>query len=194
MSLDSNAPAEARGVDDSGTLSEVEHGLSVLALTLLTLLPIVEIVLRRFDSGVPGGTPFVQHLTLVVALLGGALAARDDRLLALATGSFLPAGHITTAAKALAGFVGAAVSGLLARSGIDLVRLEREAGRNITEGVPVWAFQVLLPLGFAVITWRIVRASFKSHAAAGLGAALGAVVGWYLGAGLPFNWSDPLSP
>ena len=59
---------------------------------LLTLLPIVEIVLRRFDSGIPGGTPFVQHLTLVVALLGGALAARDDRLLALATGSLLPAG------------------------------------------------------------------------------------------------------
>ena len=193
MSLDPNAPAEARGVDDSGALSQVEHGLSVLALALLTLLPIVEIVLRRFDSGVPGGTPFVQHLTLVVALLGGALAARDDRLLALATGSFLPAGHITTAAKALAGFVGAAVSGLLARSGIDLVRLEREAGRNITEGVPVWTFQVLLPLGFALITWRIVRASFKSHTAAGLAAALGAMAGMYLGAGLPLNWSDPFA-
>ena len=43
-----------------------------------------------------------------------------------------------------------------------MVRLEREAGRNITEGVPVWAFQVLLPLGFAAMhAWRIVRASYK---------------------------------
>lgn len=191
---DPSAPAEARGVDEHGPVAAFEHGLSVLALALLTLLPIAEIVLRRFDSGIPGGTPFVQHLTLVVALLGGALAARDDRLLALATGSLLPTGVMATVAKSLAGLVGAAVAAFLARAGVDLVRLEREAGRNITEGVPVWAFQVLLPLGFAAIAWRIVRTSYRSHVAAGIAAALGAVIGWWLGAGLPFHWADPFSP
>jgi tripartite ATP-independent transporter DctM subunit len=194
VTLDAGAPAEARGVDEHGPLQRAEHALSVVALTLLTLLPIAEIVLRRFDSGIPGGTPFVQHLTLVVALLGGALAARDDRLLALATGSLLPAGSVTIAAKALAGFVGACVAAMLARSGLDVVRLEREAGRMITEGVPVWAFQVLLPLGFAVIAWRIVRTSYKAHVAAGVAAALGAIAGLALGAGLPFVWTDPFSP
>jgi C4-dicarboxylate transporter, DctM subunit len=191
---DPAAPAEARGVDTGGSVAAFEHGLSVLALVLLTLLPIVEIVLRRFDSGIPGGTPFVQHLTLVVALLGGALAARDDRLLALATGSLLPAGPPNTAARAVAGLVGATVAALLARAGIDLVRLEREAGRNITEGVPVWAFQVLLPLGFGVIAWRIVRAAWRSHVAAGVAAVVGAALGCWIGGGLPFNWGDPLSP
>ena len=192
--LDPAAPAEARGIDAGGRLSVFEHGLSVLALALLTLLPIAEIVLRRFDSGIPGGTPFVQHLTLVVALLGGALAARDDRLLALATGSLLPSGPIAITARALAGFVGATVAGLLARAGVDLVRLEREAGRNITEGVPVWAFQVLLPLGFAAIAWRIVRAAYTSHVAAGVAAAAGVAFGCWIGAGLPFHWTDPFSP
>lgn len=191
---DPDAPAEARGIDEGGRLGVFEHGLSVLTLALLTLLPIAEIVLRRFDSGIPGGTPFVQHLTLVVALLGGALAARDDRLLALATGSLLPAGPLAIGAKSIAGFVGAAVAGLLARSGIDMVRLEREAGRNITEGVPVWAFEVLLPLGFAVIAWRIVRTSYRSHVVAGVAALAGAAFGAWLGAGLPFNWGDPFSP
>lgn len=190
---DPAAPAEARAVETSGPVAAVEHALSVLALALLTLLPIVEIVLRRFDSGVPGGTAFVQHLTLVVALLGGALAARDDRLLALATGSLLPTGPVAVAAKALAGFVGVTVSALLARSGVDMVRLERAAGRSITEGVPVWAFQVLLPLGFAVIAWRIVRATYLSHRVAGVIAALGLILGWWLGAGLPFDWTAPFS-
>lgn len=190
---DPAAPAEARGVDTRGPVAAFEHGLSVLALALLTLLPIAEIVLRRFDSGIPGGTPFVQHLTLVVALLGGALAARDDRLLALATGALLPAGPIATAAKAVGGLVGVTVAALLARSGVDLVRLERATGRNITEGVPVWAFQVLLPLGFAVITWRIVRTALHSNRSAGAVAALGIVLGWWLGAGLPFNWADPFA-
>ncbi len=193
-SHDPAAPAEARGIDQGGRLGVFERGLSVLALALLTLLPIIEIVLRRFDSGVPGGTPFVQHLTLVVALLGGALAARDDRLLALATGALLPAGHVATVAKSLGAFVGAAVAGLLARAGVDLVRFEREAGRNITEGVPVWAFQVLLPLGFAVLAWRIVRTAYRSHVAAGAAALLGVLAGGWLGAGLPFNWSAPFSP
>jgi len=187
-------PADARGLSGGGVLSGVEHGFSVIALALLTLLPITEIVLRRFDSGIPGGTPFVQHLTLVVALLGGALAARDDRLLALATGSLLPAGPIATAAKALAGFVGATVAALLARAGIDLVRFEREAGRTITEGVPVWAFQVLLPLGFAAIAWRIVRTSSRSHQVAGAAAVAGVVCGLWLGAALPFHWTAPLNP
>ena len=191
---DPDAPAEARGIDDGGRLGVFEHGLSVLTLALLTLLPIAEIVLRRFDSGIPGGTPFVQHLTLVVALLGGALAARDDRLLALATGSLLPAGPLAIGAKSIAGFVGAAVAGLLARAGIDLVRLEREAGRNITEGVPVWAFEVLLPLGFAVLAWRILRTSYRSHVVAGVAALAGAALGIWLGGGLPFNWADPFSP
>ncbi|HUU35426.1 MAG TPA: TRAP transporter large permease subunit [Vicinamibacterales bacterium] len=193
MTAVANAPAEARGPAASSAFSHAEHGLSVLALALLTLLPIAEIVLRRFDSGIPGGTPFVQHLTLVVALVGGALAARDDRLLALATGSLLPAGNIATGAKALAAFIGAAVSALLARAGVDLVRFEREAGRSITEGVPVWAFQVLLPLGFAVITWRIARAAFTSHRVAGAAAIAGAFLGLYLGAGLPFNWAAPFA-
>jgi C4-dicarboxylate transporter, DctM subunit len=194
VTLAADAPAEARGVDEHGPLQRAEHALSVAALALLTLLPITEIVLRRFDSGIPGGTPFVQHLTLVVALLGGALAARDDRLLALATGSLLPAGPIAIAAKGLAGFVGAAVAAMLARSGIDVVRVEREAGRMITEGVPVWAFQVLLPLGFAVIAWRIIRTTFVSHRAAGVAAAAGALLGLYVGAGLPFDWANPFSP
>ena len=191
---DPAAPADARGIASGGPLAATEHGFSVLALALLTLLPIAEIVLRRFDSGIPGGTPFVQHLTLVVALLGGALAARDDRLLALATGSLLPAGPIATAAKALAGFVGATVAALLARAGIDLVRFEREAGRTITEGVPVWAFQVLLPLGFAAIAWRIVRTSSRSHQVAGAAAVAGVVCGLWLGAALPFHWTAPLNP
>ena len=194
MTLAADAPAEARGVDEHGPLQRAEHALSILALALLTLLPIAEIVMRWFDSGIPGGTAFVQHLTLVVALLGGALAARDDRLLALATGSLLPAGPWAVAAKGLAGFVGATVAAMLARSGIDVVRLEREAGRMITAGVPVWAFQVLLPVGFAVLAWRIVRTTYKSHPAAGVAAAVGAVLGIYLGAGLPFNWAAPFSP
>ena len=50
-------------------------------------LPLGEIVLRKwFATGIPGAAPFAQHLTMWVGLLGAAIAARDGKLLSLATG------------------------------------------------------------------------------------------------------------
>ena len=44
----------------------------------MMLLPMAEAVVRRFfAAGIPGAGTFVQHLTLVVAFLGAALAARE---------------------------------------------------------------------------------------------------------------------
>ena len=67
-------------------LREVENLLVSLALAALVLLPLGEIVLRKlFRTGISGATAFEQHLTLLIGLLGGALAAREHRLLTLST-------------------------------------------------------------------------------------------------------------
>src|SRR5438128_6746852 len=57
-----------------------------LTLSAMVLLPLAEIVLRRtLHTGVEGASIIVQHLALVAGLLGGAIAAREGRTLALAT-------------------------------------------------------------------------------------------------------------
>jgi len=59
---------------------------------LAMVVPLAEIVFRRATGqGLPGSSPIV-HLTLWAGLLGAAMAARDGKLLALATGTFLPQG------------------------------------------------------------------------------------------------------
>ena len=56
-----------------------------LALAAMVVLPLAEIVLRKiFHTGISGSTAFVQHFCLIVGMLGGAVAARDDRLVRLA--------------------------------------------------------------------------------------------------------------
>ena len=56
----------------------------------MVLLLLIEIVVRPWSGyGLPGSQVFVRQLTMWVALLGAALAARDGRLLGLATGSLL---------------------------------------------------------------------------------------------------------
>ena len=142
----------------------------------MAVLPIAEIVLRRvFGIGIPGSIPFVQHLTLWVGFLGGALAAREGRMLALATGTFLPERFRRPAGVAAAG-VSAAIATMLCLGGAELVRFEREGGAIIAAGVPVWWAQLVLPVAFGLIALRVVW-----RAPGGLGRAL-AVAGLVAGA------------
>src|SRR6188508_3756782 len=99
-----------------------ENTLATLALGGIMLLPLGEIVLRRFTStGIPGASPFTLNLTLWVGLFGAAIAARDGKLLTLATGEFLPAGAITRTAHIIGGFAGAAIAAMFVVGGLALV-------------------------------------------------------------------------
>jgi tripartite ATP-independent transporter DctM subunit len=147
----------------------------------MVVLPLAEILSRAaFKIGIPGSGPFVQHLTLWVGFLGAALAAREGRLLELATASFMPEGRWRNAAHVASAAVGAAVAALLCRAGLALVLVEREAGDVIAARVPVWVGQLVLPLSFALIALRLVwRASprWPGRAVAALGLAAGALAG-----------------
>ena len=155
----------------------------------MMLLPLAEAAVRKlFSGGIPGAGTFVQHLTLWVAFLGAALAAREGKLLALATGEFLSKGATRNVAGALSGGVGALATALLFRASLDLVVSEREFGAKLTLGVPVWLTQVVLPVAFLVIALRLVWRSsetwrWRIPAAAGLlaGLLLGQFPGWLEG-------------
>ncbi len=136
---------------------QIEDLALVAALGAMMALPLLEIVMRlTVHRGVPGSSALVQHLTLIVGMLGGALGARENRLLALSTlGNMLP-GRWKTAAGAVAGAAAATVSAMLAVASMRLVEAERAAGSVVAWGLKVWWFQILLPLGFAAITLRII--------------------------------------
>ena len=122
----------------------------------MVLLPIAEILSRQlFGTGIPASGPIVQNLTLWVGFLGAALAAREDRLLSLATGQLLPEGRFRDGARLFANSVGAAISAMLARASWELVTIEREGGMEIGAGIPVWVIQLALPFGFAAIALRL---------------------------------------
>ena len=154
-------------------LRRLETALSVGALAAMAVLPILEIVLRRtLRVGVPGSILIVQHLTLAIAFLGAALAAREGKLLALSTGAFVPE-RLRDRLRILGHGVGAGVAAWLGYAALEFVRSEREAGRILVLGTPLWVVLVLLPLSFAAIALRLVwtaspRARDRAIAAAGL--------------------------
>jgi len=148
----------------SAVLAGAEDLIGSLSLLVMVLLPLAEIVSRRaFSRGIPGSGPIVQHLTLWVGFLGAAIAARDGKLLALATGTFIPAGVWRRAADAFAAAFGACAAVILAIGGWQMTMIEREAGTTIGAGIQAWVAQLVLPIAFALIAVRLVwRPGFNS--------------------------------
>jgi tripartite ATP-independent transporter DctM subunit len=160
--------------------ARAEDLLAAVAAIGIMVLPLSEIVLRRFFStGIPGSAPFTAHLTLIVGMAGAAIAAREGKLLTLATGTFLPEGlpkHIASVAAAL---VGAMVTTILALGGLRLLQVHRESGREIALGVPVWVADLAFPFAFGLIALRLVWKCSASAAGRGI-AAVGIGAGWWL--------------
>ncbi|PYR03846.1 MAG: hypothetical protein DMF97_00980, partial [Acidobacteria bacterium] len=141
----------------TGVVSRIEDAFASLALLVMVLLPLSEIVSRRaFGRGIPGSGPIVQHLTLWVGFLGAAIAAREGKLLALATGTFIPPGIGRRAADILAAAFGACAAVVLAWGGGQMAMIEREAGTTIGADIPAWVAQLVLPVAFALIAGRLV--------------------------------------
>ena len=154
--------------------------LATLALGGIMVLPLAEIFSRKFlGAGIPGAGPFAQHLTMWVGLLGAAIAAREGKLLSLATGEFLPKNKIGEGAHIIAGLVGSMIATLFAFGGVALVKSDRLAGDVIAINVPVWFSDLVIPFAFGLIAIRLALKA-SPHWAGRAIAALGLVAGIYL--------------
>src|SRR5256885_96818 len=117
---------------------QAENRIASLALGGIMVLPLAEIVSRKFlGAAIPGSGPLASNLTLWLGMLGAAIAARDGKLLTLATGEFLPAGRIAGTAHVISGAIGAMVATIFTMGGIALVRSDRMAGGDIAH-IPIW--------------------------------------------------------
>jgi C4-dicarboxylate transporter, DctM subunit len=160
--------------------SEAENGIASVALGGIMLLPLAEIASRGvLGATVPGSGAVAATLTLWLAMLGAAIAARDGKLLTLATGEFLPKGPVSAVAHVVSGTIGAMIAMVFALGGGALVRSDRLAGDQVTAGLATWVADLALPIGFGLIALRLVwRASplWYGRAIAGLGLVAGVLL------------------
>lgn len=121
------------------------------------VLPIAEIVLRKFGTGISNQTAIVQHCTLLVGMIGAAIAAREKQLLTLGIADLVIKGPGRQTARFISGIAATAVTGLLCLASVQFVLSERGAGSVMAFDIPIWIVQLALPLGFALIALRIAR-------------------------------------
>lgn len=134
-----------------------ENMLVALSLGVLMLLPLVEIVGRKlFHGGIEGGASVQQHMVLIIGLLGGMFAARDRRLLSLSTLTNFLKGRWQLFARVFSSSFAAGITVFLCIAAAQLVQSERDGGKILAYGVPIWAIQTIMPLGFGVIALRLL--------------------------------------
>jgi C4-dicarboxylate transporter DctM subunit len=142
----------------------IETGAMALAMAGLVLLPLLALVLRPLiHAGLDGGTAIVQHLVLIVGMLGAAMAARDGRLIALSNlEETLFRGRARAGAKILTAAASISISALLGVAGLQFALSEREFPTALAYGVPTWWVELAMPAGFFAIAVRLAwRASTR---------------------------------
>jgi tripartite ATP-independent transporter DctM subunit len=139
-------------------LTSAENFFLAVALTMMMAVPLAEMLLRRtLGTGIYGANAITQHLGLLVGMVGGAIAARERRLLALSTldTSFLK-GRVRSAARVFSAGFGATICVFLTVACQQFVSIEREAAGTVAYGVPTWMVELVMPIGFALIAFRLL--------------------------------------
>jgi len=151
-----------------------ENVVVAFLLAAMVLLPVADMAIGLFESivqkvfpkfrltGISGAYPVVQHLVLVLGLLGAALAARDNRLLSLtAVTSFLKGKWLSIATIFSVSFA-VAITAVLSLSGWEFVTSQKTGANVVAWGVPVWVVCLSLPVGFGIVAVRMLWNSFEN--------------------------------
>ena len=141
---------------------QIENWLITVALGAMMLLPLLEIVLRRFRTGISGSAELLQHLVLFVAMVGGAIAARENRLLSLSTFTSFLKGSWEIAARSISSSVALFVTFTIGVGCYRFITTEGIGGDTMFAGLPSGFFMSVMPIGFGLLAIRILWLSGDS--------------------------------
>lgn len=137
-------------------LSLVEDGAVAFLILAIAALPLGALVAREvFGSATAVAIPLAQHANLLLAFAGAVLAARERKLLRLATAEFVEKRPGLRLAAGLADAVSCFTLGLLARATMELIAIEREFPTEVAGLFPLWPLLWVLPVAFVAIGARL---------------------------------------
>ena len=136
----------------------VETILLCLLLLGIVALATLQIVLRNFFSySLYWADELIRLAVLWLAMVGGVAASRNGRHIAIGiVERYFPRPWHRPAAIAAALFA-ALVTAALAWQGYRFVADAYAFGDTLLDGWPAWIFQSVIPIGFAIMSFRFAR-------------------------------------
>ncbi len=139
-----------------------ENTVLVLLLTAMIVLAVGQIVLREFfDTGIIWADEFVKLLVLWIAMLGSIAASRDDRHLRIDVLSHALSEKMVVVARLVVELFAAVICGVVAFHAYRWLQIEVEYEDTVLIDVPAWLAHGILPVAFALMTYRFALSSIK---------------------------------
>ena len=160
-------------LDRAGRL--IENILLVALLGGMMLLSVGQIIAREiFETGLFWSGEIVRIMVLWVAMIGAVAACREDRHIRIDAISHLLSGGAAAAARMLVDTFAAAVCAVVAWHSWGYLQLEIELEETVLVDVPAWITHAVVPIAFALLSYRFLVGVAKQAVSLYLGEEQGA--------------------
>lgn len=138
-------------------LEKISGWLLILFLGIMIVMSFGQVVLRNFfDTSIEWGDVFLRHLVLWVGYFGAVIATGERRHLKIEFLAKLVPAKVRKLFFIVTNFFAAAVCYLLLQASISFVQLEIESASTLILDLPLWYFIIVIPIGYAIISFRFV--------------------------------------
>jgi TRAP-type C4-dicarboxylate transport system permease small subunit len=140
-------------IDNS--LALVENSLIVLIVAIMVVMSFLQVFLRNFfDYGILWGDIFLRHMVLWVGFIGASLATRDEKHINIDVLGRISPERFRPYLRTIVDLFTMLVCIALAHAAYGFLQYEIEANTILFNNIPAWIFQIIIPLGFALIAFR----------------------------------------
>lgn len=134
---------------------QLESIALVTLLSSMIVLAVGQIVLREvFDTGIIWADELLKLMVLWLAMVGSIAACRDDRHIRIDVLSHLLPDWLMKISRVIVDVFAAIVCAVIAWQAWRYLQIEIEFEDQVLVDTPAWIAHVVLPLAFALISYR----------------------------------------
>lgn len=144
-------------------IAKIESIVLIALLTLMVVVGFAQVVLRNlFETGISWADPMLRYSVLWIAFIGASLATRENRHINIdVLTRFLPL-RIKRVVSILMNLFALSVCIILLKASIDFMKMEIEFPREVFAGIKNWMLEIIIPIGFLLMSLRFAIAVLES--------------------------------
>ncbi len=136
-------------------LEKISGWLLIFFLGIMIVMSFGQVVLRNFfDASIEWGDIFLRHLVLWVGYFGAVIATGERRHLKIEFLTKVVPPKVRKIFFILTNLFAAIICYLLMQASITFVQLEMESESTLILDLPSWYFIIVIPIGYAIISFR----------------------------------------
>ena len=129
----------------------------VLFVVAMIFLSFAQVVLRNFfDWGISWGDIGLRNMVLWVGFIGASLATKENRHITIDALTKFLSPSLKALSDVLTSFVSFLVGLIFVWASFHFVAVEKEAGGIAFLNVPFWTLEMIIPIGFSLISFRFL--------------------------------------